>query len=400
MKILAINVLYYPLIGGGAEITIKNLYEGLTKKKHNCYVLSFSEIENSEELINGVKVIRKKIPNVYLPLPKGKRKNFILRMIWHLLNVYNISAGRIVEEVILQIKPDVIVFHNTSGWSPSAWDSAKKYNIPVVQVLHDLHFLCPRNMFNGEKICSHQCIKCKILKLPSKIGSSKIDAVVGVSNFILNMLVNYGYFKNAKIKKVIYNSRNFSLLSIKPRDISDIDNIIFGFLGTISPNKGIENLLKAFCDLNRENFILIIAGEGLDEYKTYLKRRYFNKNIHWIGYAKIEEFFPKIDFLVVPSIWYENFPGVIYESYYFGIPVIGSNIGGIPEMIKEGMNGILFDPYDVDDLKNKLVEASKSVVLFKEKFNEIRNSSRKFFDYDGWINEWEKLLLEVAKINL
>ena len=58
--------------------------------------------------------------------------------------------------------------------------------------------------------------------------------------------------------------------------------------------------------------------------------------------------------MVVPSEWYENAPITILESFAYGKPVIGSRIGGIPEMIDEGVNGFLFDPRNVDDLKEKI----------------------------------------------
>lgn len=394
MKILAINVLYYPLIGGGAEIIMKNLNEGLTKRGHDVYVLTFSDKANYSEVINGVHVIRRKIPNVYLPLPQGNRKNFFVRRIWHLLSIYNFSSGRIVYDVVKELKLDIVVFHNTFGWTPSAWDAVKSFDIPIVQVLHDLHFVCPTSMFDGQKICHKVCLKCKIMKLPYKIKSSKIDAVVGVSRFVLDKLIQYSYFKNARVKTVIYNSRNFEIKNVKPKELSN--TVTFGFIGTVAPNKGIENLLRAFCELNVDNFYLNIAGKGSIEYEYYLKRKYENKNIKWLGYISIENFFPTIDFLVVPSIWYENFPGVVYESHYFGVPVIGSNIGGIPELIKEGLNGILFDPYNIEDLKNKLIQAYQNLAFFKEKFDEIRKSSESFFDYDGWIDKWERLLLDVC----
>ncbi len=388
MRILFINVLYAPLIGGGAEITLKNLAEGIRDLGHEVKVLSFWDKDDEEEIIDGIPVYRAKIPNVYLPYGKI-RQPFLKRRLWHILDIYNPLSKKIVLKQIRDFKPDIISIHNTQGWSCSIWDAVLESNVPAIQVLHDLYLLCPTNMFKNNVICKKQCLTCKLMRLPYKSKSNNIKAVVGVSNFILNKLLSYGYFKDVPIKKVIYNSRKLSNFIVERRTGSKYIN--FGFIGTLVPNKGIEVLLRTYHKIKKPNYKLFVAGAGKQDYEEYLKSKYKDDSIIFMGRVEPKDFFEKVDVTIVPSIWYENLPGVVYESFAFGIPVIGSNIGGIPEMIINGVNGMLFDPYKEGDLEEKLLKFEDNISDWKNKSEIIKQSAQKFLDYEGWLNQWEEL---------
>lgn len=90
-------------------------------------------------------------------------------------------------------------------------------------------------------------------------------------------------------------------------------------------------------------------------------------------------------------------PGVIIESFSFGIPVIGSNIGGIPEMVVDKNNGMLFNPYNSGELEEKMALFASNIKYWREKNKDIKNAALKFLDSDAWINQWEQLLKLVVK---
>ncbi|MGB9801319.1 MAG: glycosyltransferase family 4 protein, partial [Arcobacter sp.] len=388
MRILFINVLYAPFIGGGAEITLKNLAEGTYDLGHEVKVLSFWDKDDKEEVIDGIPVYRAKIPNVYLPYGKI-RQPFLKRRLWHILDIYNPISKEIVLKQIRDFKPDIISIHNTQGWSCSIWDAVNGSNVPAIQVLHDLYLLCPTNMFKNNVICKEQCLTCKLMRLPYKSKSNKLKAVVGVSNFILNKLLSYGYFKDVPIKKVIYNSRKLDSTIVERK--TDPRYINFGFIGTLAPNKGIEVLLRAYHKIKKPNYKLFVAGAGKQDYEEYLKSKYKDDSIIFMGKVEPRDFFEKVDVTIVPSIWYEALGMVVVESFAFGIPVIGSNIGGIPEMIINGVNGMLFDPYKEGDLEEKLLKFEGDISDWKNKSEIIKQSAQKFLDYEGWLNQWEEL---------
>lgn len=388
MRILFINVLYAPFIGGGAEITLKNLVEGTRDLGHEVKVLSFWDKDDEEEIIDGIPVYRAKIPNVYLPYGKI-RQPFLKRRLWHILDIYNPISKKIVLKQIRDFKPDIISIHNTQGWSCSIWDAVSESNVPAIQVLHDLYLLCPTNMFKNNVVCKKQCLTCKLMRLPYKSKSNKLKAVVGVSNFILDKYLSYGYFKDVPIKKVIYNSRKLSSTIVERK--TDPGYINFGFIGTLAPNKGIEVLLRAYHKIKKPNYKLFVAGAGKQDYEEYLKSKYKDDSIIFMGRVEPKDFFEEVDVTIVPSVGYEPLGMVVVESFAFGIPVIGSNIGGIPEMITEGINGMLFDPYKGGDLEKKLLKFEDDISDWKNKSEIIKQSTQKFLDYEGWLNQWEEL---------
>jgi len=252
-------------------------------------------------------------------------------------------------------------------------------------------------MFKNNKICEKQCFSCKIMRYPYKQKSNKATAVVGVSKFILNKLLSYGYFNKVPIKKVIYNrSYGFSL----PSNVSKNNNLItFGFIGTLAPNKGVELLLKYFSKIKKDNWILLIAGSGSKDYANYLKNKYNAKNINFLGTTKPENFFPQIDATVVPSICEDPLPSVVFESFYFGIPVLGSKFGGIQEMIIENINGKIFNPYNQNEFEHVLLDFASDINYWRSKKEDIINSSKKFFNIEGWQKEWAETYREVLKVN-
>jgi glycosyltransferase involved in cell wall biosynthesis len=393
MNILFINVLYEPFIGGGTEIILKQLVEGAHKCGHNVKVLSFWDKVDKEEVINNIAVYRAKIPNLYLPYGKI-RQSFLKKVLWNILDIYNPRSPKIVLKVIKDFKPDLVNIHNIYGWSCSIWDIIGDANIPAIQVLHDLYLLCPINMFKYNVICKKQCLSCKIVRFLYKLKSNKLKAVVGVSNFILNKYLSHGYFQNVPIKKVIYNARKLDT-NIKKK--INLNYINFGFIGSLSPHKGIEILLKTYHKIKKSNYKLFIAGSGKKHYEQFLMSKYKDDSIIFMGKVNPEDFFKRVDVTIVPSIWYESLGTIVVESFAFGIPVIGSNIGGTPEMVIEGVNGMLFDPYKAGDLEKTMLKFENEVDYWRNNSECIKQSAQKFLEYEGWLKQWEELYSIVLK---
>jgi glycosyltransferase involved in cell wall biosynthesis len=118
----------------------------------------------------------------------------------------------------------------------------------------------------------------------------------------------------------------------------------------------LKTLIETFCSL--PDLHLKIAGAGNEKafISDYIKNNNI-RNIELSGYKKgneLNEIISGASFIIVPSEWYENNPMTIIEAYAHGIPVIGSSIGGIPEIIDEGKTGFLFEPKDTDSLTQKL----------------------------------------------
>jgi glycosyltransferase involved in cell wall biosynthesis len=382
MKILIFNTLYFPHHIGGAEKSVQLLAEGLVKLGHQTSVLTISN-EDSVSDVNGVKVYYIKTKNIYGT--KATSPPTLAKPFWHLLDAYNPFYAPIIRKILLAENPEIIHTNNLAGFSVQIWQIAKEFNIPVIHTLRDYYLLCPKStMYKKGENCSFRCLDCQLYSISKKIMSEHVSAVCGISNFILQKHLNEGYFKQALQKQVIYNTVTKALIAPLGKNSCSSqrkDSIKFGFVGQISPAKGIEPLLKAF-DENNEIFkghSLHIFGKSSDPgYEAYLRATYTRKNIFFEGHQRAEEIYPKIQVVIVPSEWNEPFGRIIIEAYAYGKFVIASNKGGIPEIIKEGVNGFIYDPENSAALVEKMCKIIKNKQLLFEASETNKETARNF----------------------
>src|ERR1700744_2484093 len=393
--ILLINTLYSPHISGGAEIILKIQAESLKERGYDVTILATGPEKGlNVEVINDIKVYRAGLKNLYFHYPRRKKNKFI-RMGWHLRDIYNCGMKKYVREVINSEHPNLVICHNLTGWSASVLDEIYAADIPSVLVLHDPYFVCANSsMFKNGKACDNQCTSCKMLRYKHRDVSNRVTALVGVSSYIVNRVSKLGYFENAS-KHIIHNAR--AIHDIGPNNKSSQGQALkFGYLGTLSSTKGVDWLIKQFQSVNIDA-TLDIAGDGAEDYVDHLHKIRNSDKIKFLGYTNSEDFFKSIDVLVVPSIWPDTFPGVAYEACAYHVPVIASNMGGLPEIIKEKVNGLLCDPLDRNSLGRCIVEVSEDANLYNSLSANARESVKQLLDPDRWFNEFDSLVQSLVK---
>lgn len=390
MKILYINSLYSPMIEGGAEISLKLIVEGLKSRGHEVVVLSLSpELGLKEDIVEEIKVYRAGLINSYWPYAKEKPGK-LSRLGWHVKDRVNTEMGEVVNHILEKEKPDIVSCHNLAGWSVRAWDAIHSARIPIVQVLHDLYLLCPNsNMFKGNTPCTQQCTSCKLLRLTHPHKSKKVNAVVGISQNILTRFTAAGYFKKAR-KSVIYNTRAIEEPAPKLSRKKD-QKLIIGYIGTLSPIKGIEWLIDQFKTLGFP-VSLLIAGKGEKNFENKLKKAAKGHAIEFLGYQNSQEFFAKIDVLVVPSLWQEPLGMVAIEALANHIPVIANKAGGLQETVQDRVNGLFCYAHRPESLG----EALTKIYLEPQHYNEMSAVARKsveaIISEERMISEYETVL--------
>jgi glycosyltransferase involved in cell wall biosynthesis len=183
-----------------------------------------------------------------------------------------------------------------------------------------------------------------------------------------------------------------------------IDNRIkFAFIGTIIPAKGVHILIKAFNGIKSDSAILRIYGKlkdyaGFGGYPQSLKAAKKNKNIEFIGefcHEEVEKVLSTIDVLIVPSVWQENNPLIIREAFAARVPVVASRMGGIPETLVDGVNGLLFQPGSVNELRNKMqfiIDHPNIIDIFKSSLPQVKSIQEE-------INELEARYDKAVKAN-
>jgi len=353
LKILYVSALYTPNFVGGAERVAQSLAEGSLKAGHQTVVVTGAPQKGVRvERVNGVKVYYVGIKNLYWP-HRGSKNPGVLKPLWHGLDTYNALMARELDRILDLERPDLVNTHTIEGFSTLAWRPVKRRGLPLVHTLHEYYLLCPKHtMYRNGRNCQRQCVQCLPYAMPRKRHSNQVDAVVGVSRFLLERHLSFGYFAATPDRRVIYNSYRAEA-DVPPVDTQSLP-IRFGYLGRLDPTKGLETLLQSVAQLSRGTWSLDIGGRGQAAYEDYLRTRYEMPGVRFSGYVRPEVFFPEIDVLVVPSVWHEPSPRVISEAYAYGVPVIGSRRGGIPELIEEDSTGSLFDPDSPDELMQKM----------------------------------------------
>ncbi len=211
----------------------------------------------------------------------------------------------------------------------------------------------------------------------SKVFSS-VDLFISPSVFLKKKITGSKLFSN----KIIHSKYGISLPLSYKKNKKTNKNINIGFRGQLIFHKGVHVLIRAFKRIKDPNVVLKIYGgvpnygdfHGDYSYEELLKNLADGSNVRFLGpyfYDNINKILDDIDLLVVPSIWYENCPITILESFANRTPVIASNIGGIPELVKHRVNGLLFKPGDSVDLYNKINYVCENPEVIGEFSNNI-----------------------------
>lgn len=275
-----------------------------------------------------------------------------------------------ISRVIERFQPDVIHTHNTFPLiSPSLYHAAARHKVPVVQTLHNFRLFCVQAMFmrNG-KVCEeclgklawrgilHGCYRDSRIQSTVIVGmhglhrglgtyQNKVTRYIALNQFCLDKFVEAGLPPERMCIKP-----NFIDL---PKDDNPADTQYRAgalFVGRLSTEKGIATLAAA-SDIY-PNSQIDVVGNGPQHVLLQGKH---NVRLHgWQTPSDIYRHMRQAAYLVMPSIWYENFPRTLVEAFACGLPVIASRMGAMAELIKDNFTGLLFEPGNAQDLAQKM----------------------------------------------
>ncbi len=368
MEIAVINNIYAPYDRGGAEQVVKKTIDDLLKQDHEVVLITGTP--DKEEIISGNNLIIYRIrPNNVYFYTSGHKHSAIIRLMWHAVNITNIFTANKVKKILLQEKPDIVHTHNLMGLSFLIPDVIRSQDIYHVHTNHDVQLVEPSGMIIKQKENSwrYNGIFTKIYSFITKNLFGSPDIIISPSEFLNNFYDSRGFFKDSK-KVVVRNPIPFS----KTHDLlqqKDSVNTKLLYVGQIENHKGIEILVRAFMNVQNINLQLDILGSG-SELENLKKLAHDDNRITFHGRSsrqKVADFFKKSDVTVVPSLCYENSPTVIFESFFFGVPVLASKMEGIAELIEEGKNGITFEAGNIDKLSEKIKNLDKQKLTIMSK---------------------------------
>lgn len=287
--------------------------------------------------------------------------------------------------LLYNFKPDVVHLNNIhTQLSPVIAELAHKRGIKVVWTLHDYKLLCPRYdcLRNSTNICelcfnndksnckAYKCIKGSALA--SMIGYKEAvtwnrerleactDIFVCPSSFMADKMAQGGFDK----KKLLTLCNFIDIEKCKIDEYGKED--YYCYVGRLSHEKGVNTLIEAAKNLPYK--LKVIGGGPLEE-ELKIKSERLKANVEFLGYKQwdeIKSIVGKARFTVIPSEWYENNPLSVIEAQCLGTPVLGACIGGIPELIENGVTGMTFESRNVGDLTHKIEVMWQHTFDYKE----------------------------------
>lgn len=362
MKVLMINKFLYP--NGGAETYILKLGDYL--RTHGHEVQYFGMEHEGRCVGNAV--------NAYTPDIDFHNGTKLSKIFYPVKIIYSFEAREKIRRVLDDFMPDVCHLNNFNyQLTPSIileiarWRKMRGHKCRIVYTAHDYQLVCPNHMcYNPNK--GENCEKCfgghflNCLKGKCIHGSTAkstigtIEAVFwkmnGAYKYIDTIICCSDFLKKKMDTNPLFAKNTVTLHNfvdkVEWREVEKKDYVLY--FGRFSKEKGIDTLIKVCKELPDVQFIFAGAGR-LEENINGITNI---KNVGFRKGAELEKLIREARFAIYPSEWYENCPFSVMESQMYGTPVLGANIGGIPELIEVGKTGELFASGNAEELKRKI----------------------------------------------
>lgn len=355
-RILHLSMLYPPHIMGGAERSVALLAEAQVAAGHKVAACCTTPHVWSVETRHGVEVYRMPHETDFWA-EEWPRHGRLARGVRRFKQQFNGRLEAHFGRALDLFKPDVVHTHSLLDVSTRVWLAARARGLPVVHTLRDFDLACgTAAMFKDGRRCQSRCLECKGFTFMKARHHRAVDAVVGVGAGILQSHLDMGYFAHvpAALRRVIWNPAVVEGVDERyTRPLRGGQPLTFGYLGRINMEKGVGTLLDACARLPAGDWRVLVAGREAT-HEAPLQARAAGLPVDFIGFVPPRDFFERIDVLVVPSLWAEPLPRTILEAYAAGVPVLGADSGGIPDLIGPQQRDWLFPPGDDEVLARRM----------------------------------------------
>lgn len=403
MRILLVNKFHYRK--GGAETYYLTVGSELERMGHEVAYFSMRHPDNLPCEWDKYFVTQREYNNVKNPL-KAMRDGMAL--------IYSPEAKRNFQALCEEFRPDVVHLNNVHRQiTLSILDAPylRENKVPVFYTAHDYVTVCPGYlMLDGDgRVCdacledgrNRHCIERRCVKGSraksalaameasfnrARKSNRRIDMVIAPSRFMRSKLIEGGWPEG----KVVF-LQNFADDAILGRaanagaDATDRENPYLLFFGRLSAEKGVDTLLRAF-DAALPNLPqgmrLVVVGDGPDaaEFKTLASSLGCASRIEFAGYqtgGALQAYVERASLAIASSRWRENMPYSIVEAFAAGTPVVGTNIGGIPELVDEGKTGFICEPGDVPSMADAISRGT-SAFLDRSAYSMLQRNCRSY----------------------
>ncbi len=444
MKILLTVHQFFPQYAAGTEVLTYSVAKNLIDRGHEVRVLTAYPTE--EKILDELRCDEYFYEHIHIYRffhsyePMGDQTSLIE------LSFDNHLANRFFRQILDGYSPDVVHLFHLNRLGTGLIETAVNAGVPVFWTPTDFWSICPTgqllledgNLCQGPSKYAGNCIK----HFATNRRSASVGGIVKffpttALDFLsrstqLGLLKSYPYCTEVKAigSRLEKNINRLNLLDkiISPNrfmtdklvshgvhpdliaefafgvNVPDVDGrgerlgphnpFRIGFIGTLLPHKGCHILLEAYRLIPEGSSVLIIYGDGADSPDYFDKLKGLSagrSDIEFRGTfhnSRINEILLDMDVLVIPSLWFENTPLVLYSAQFARCPVVASRFPGISTVIHDQVNGLLFEPGDFKDLAENLVKLISFPVIAKQlSANAIKpKSTSEYVDFifDFW----------------
>ena len=284
--------------------------------------------------------------------------------------IWSSRTGTDLARIVAGFRPDVVHAHNTFAViSPSLYAAAARARVPVVQTLHNYRLLCLQAMFLRDGQVCEDCLgrfpwrgvwhRCYRGSASQSVGVAAMIGVHRAMGTYRSKVSRYIVLSEFSRTKFIAGGLPGERISVKPNciDVPAPQPVRRRsgalFVGRLSPEKGIRVLARAAAGRPHAAIDVIGAGPEQESLQGVPGLRLCGWQIPEAVYARMRE----AAYLVMPSIWFEGCPVTVVEAFACGLPVIASRLGALPEIVRAGETGLLFEAGNADDLAHKMAWA-------------------------------------------
>lgn len=377
LNVLLISHYFLPRHPAGTEIYTSRLAQALARRGHNVHVLAGEDDPTAatprmwDQVVSG-------LPVTYLA---SKHMTKWEHMRQSLRDGQRPELEPLFEKVLDNVQPHIVHVQQLSTLSASFIHIAIRLRLPVVVMLNDYWYLCQRVQLytHDGRRCpgfdAGKCADCLLANYPGLVRTfghsmaeraserrfrTSMDAlqaanlIISPSNHVRKVYEQHGIPQD----RIVHCDYGFPPYP-GSRMWQPARPLRIGFLGSLVPHKGLHVLIDAVNMVDGDVQLTIHGSpDSNPSYHRVLQSRRLDK-VSFAGVSDPEDPYPTItqhDVMVVPSLWEENSPLVIHEAHAAGRPVIASNVGGIPELIRDGIDGILVPPGDAKELAKAIEE--------------------------------------------
>ncbi len=417
MKIVLINYRYFLTSGAEAFMfKFKALLEA-----HGHTVIPFSTQNEKNEPTPYSRYFCKarssegEVLYTHIPKTPGNIKRMLAGAF------YNRDAEKCLLRLLKAEKPDIVfVLQQMNTLSPSVFKAAQKAGVPVIHRLSDFNMICPRydclrdgkpctNCIHGDysHAIRYACVKgskaASLIRSASMKYHSMFRLFGSISRFVAPAAFTCKLLEKSGIpKEKLLHLPTF--IDASKYEVSIGKGKHFLFLGRLSPEKGVEDLIRALPLMRHSSVKVVLAGGRSERYAAELdalvSELALEDRVEFLGFAKgdkLKQAIRDCTAVVLPAVWYENMPNAVLEAYAYGKPVIVSDIGSLPEMVEGGATGLLCKPNDPASLADKMDQMMDEPEKCMEMGRAARRRCEQMYSPEKYYEQIDALFQAVLK---